>query len=144
MASQPDETGDDGKRQEIVSADDRQHEIAGELIELQRELIELQRERNELARDYLKLSQQEAQLDYDLSSKELDLEDEQNKRAYRLAKLIIGGFALVLFLLLYMVFYGSEAQADKAEKLLIGIILLLGGASLRDLIGRAQKRLINR
>ena len=144
MASQPDETGDDGKRQEIVSADDRQHEIAGERNELQRERNELQRERNELARDYLKLSQQETQLDYDLSSKELEIEDEQNKRAHRLVQLIVGGFALVLFLLLYMVFYGSEAQADKAEKLLIGIILLLGGASLRDLIGRVQKRLINR
>ena len=60
MASQSDETGDDGKRQEVVSADDRQSEIAGELIELQRE-------RNELARRYLELSQQEIQLDYDLS-----------------------------------------------------------------------------
>ena len=90
------------------------------------------------------LSQQEIQLDYDLSSKELEIENEQNKRAHRLVQLIVGGFALVLFLLLYMVFYGSEAQADKAEKLLIGIILLLGGASLRDLIGRVQKRLINR
>ena len=144
MASQPDETSDDGKRQEIVSADDRQREIAGERNELQRERNELQRERNELARRYLELSQQEIQLDYDLSSKELEIEDEQNKRAHRLVQLIVGGFALVLFLLLYMVFYGSEAQADKAEKLLIGIILLLGGASLRDLIGRAQKRLINR
>jgi hypothetical protein len=38
----------------------------------------------------------------------------------------------------------EEAQAGKAEKLLIGIILLLGGASLRDLMGRVQKRLINR
>ena len=137
MASQPDETGDDGKRQEVVSADDRQSEIAGELIELQRE-------RNELARGYLELSQQETQLDYDLAVKELEIEDEQNKRAHRLMWLIGGGFALVLFLLLYMVFYGSEAQADKAEKLLIGIILLLGGASLRDLIGKVQKRLINR
>ena len=137
MASQPDETGDDGKRQEVISADDRQSEIAGELIELQRE-------RNELARGYLELSQQETQLDYDLAVKELEIEDEQNKRVHRLMWLIGGGIALVLFLLLYMVFYGSEAQADKAEKLLIGIILLLGGASLRDLIGRVQKRLINR
>ena len=144
MVSQPDETGDDGKKQEVVSADDRQHEIAGELIELQRERNELQRERNELARSYLELSQQETQLDYDLAVKELEIEDEQNKRAHRLMWLIGGGFALVLFLLLYMVFYGSEAQAGKAEKLLIGIILLLGGASLRDLIGRVQKRLINR
>ena len=92
----------------------------------------------------LEIDREEAQLDYDLSSKELEIEDEQNKRAHRLVQLIVVGFALVLFLLLYMVFYGSEAQADKAEKLLIGIILLLGGASLRDLIGRVQKRLINR
>ena len=137
MASQPDENGDDGKRQEVVSADDRHPEIAGELIELQRE-------RNELARRYLELSQQEIQLDYDLSSKELEIEDEQNKRAYRLMKLIVGGFALVLFLLLYMVFYGSEAQAEKAEKILLVILILVSGASLRDLIGKALKRLINR
>ena len=66
----------------------------------------------------MEISQQETQLDYDLAVKELEIEDEQNKRAYRLVKLILGGFALVLFLLLYMVFYGSEAQTGKAEKIL--------------------------
>ena len=79
-----------------------------------------------------------------LSSKELEIEDEQNKRAYRLVKLIVSGFALVLFLLLYMVFYGSEAQTGKAEKILLVILILVSGAALRDLIGRVLKRLINR
>ena len=134
MASQPDETGDGGEAQEVIPVDDRQFA----------ELIAEQRERNAIVARALEIDREEAQLDYDLSSKELEIEDEQNKRSHRLVQLIVGGFALVLFLLLYMVFYGSEAQADKAEKLLIGIILLLGGASLRDLIGRAQKRLINR
>ena len=134
MASQPDETGDGGEAQEVIPVDDRQFA----------ELIAEQRERNAIVARALEIDREEAQLDYDLSSKELEIEDEQNKRAHRLVQLIVGGIALVLFLLLYMVFYGSEAQADKAEKLLIGIILLLGGASLRDLIGRVQKRLINR
>ena len=134
MASQPDETGDGGEAQEVVPVDDGQFA----------ELIAEQRERNAIVACALEISQQETQLDYDLAVKELEIEDEQNKRAYRLVKLIVVGFALVLFLLLYMVFYGSEAQAGKAEKLLIGIILLLGGFSLRDLIGRVQKRLINR
>ena len=134
MASQPDETGDRGEAQEVIPVDDRQFA----------ELIAEQRERNAIVARALEIDREEAQLDYDLSSKELEIEDEQNKRSHRLVQLIVGGFALVLFLLLYMVFYGSEAQAGKAEKLLIGIILLLGGASLRDLIGRVQKRLINR
>ena len=134
MAARPDETSDGGEAQEVVPVDDRQFA----------ELIAIQRERNELVARALDIDQQEIQLSYEYDSKELEIEDEQNKRAHRLVQLIIGGFALVLFLLLYMVFYGSEAQADKAEKLLIGIILLLGGASLRDLIGRVQKRLINR
>ena len=134
MASQPDETGDGGEAQEVIPVDDRQFA----------ELIAEQRERNAIVARALEIDREEAQLDYDLSSKELEIEDEQNKRAHRLVQLIVGGFALVLFLLLYMVFYGSEAQAGKAEKLLIGIILLLGGASLRDLMGRVQKRLINR
>ena len=134
MASQPDETGDGGEAQKVIPVDDRQFA----------ELIAEQRERNAIVARALEIDREEAQLDYDLSSKELEIEDEQNKRAHRLVQLIVGGFALVLFLLLYMVFYGSEAQAGKAEKLLIGIILLLGGASLRDLIGRVQKRLINR
>ena len=133
-ASQPDETGDGGEAQEVIPVDDRQFA----------ELIAEQRERNAIVARALEIDREEAQLDYDLSSKELEIEDEQNKRAHRLVQLIVVGFALVLFLLLYMVFYGSEAQAGKAEKLLIGIILLLGGASLRDLIGRVQKRLINR
>ena len=134
MATQPDETGDGDKEQEVVPVDDRQFA----------ELIAEQRERNAIVTRALEIDREEAQLDYDLAVKELEIENEQNKRAHRLVQLIVGGFALVLFLLLYMVFYGSEAQADKAEKLLIGIILLLGGASLRDLIGRVQKRLINR
>lgn len=134
MAAQPDETGDGGEAQEVVPVEDRQFA----------ELIAIQRERNELVARALDIDQQEIQLSYEYDSKELEIEDEQNKRAHRLVQLIVGGFALVLFLLLYMVFYGSEAQAGKAEKLLIGIILLLGGASLRDLIGRVQKRLINR
>ncbi len=134
MAAQPDETGDGGEAQEVVPVEDRKFA----------ELIAIQRERNELVARALDIDQQEIQLSYEYDSKELEIEDEQNKRAHRLVQLIVGGFALVLFLLLYMVFYGSEAQADKAEKLLIGIILLLGGASLRDLMGRVQKRLINR
>ena len=134
MAVQPDETGNGGEAEEVVPVDDRQFA----------ELIAEQRERNAIVARALEIDREEAQLDYDLAVKELEIEDEQNKRAHRLVQLIVVGFALVLFLLLYMVFYGSEAQADKAEKLLIGIILLLGGASLRDLIGRVQKRLINR
>ena len=134
MAARPDETGDGGEAQEVAPVEDRKFA----------ELIAIQRERNELVARALDIDQQEIQLSYEYDSKELEIEDEQNKRAHRLVQLIVGGFALVLFLLLYMVFYGSEAQAGKAEKLLIGIILLLGGASLRDLIGRVQKRLINR
>ncbi len=134
MAAQPDETGDGGEAQEVVPVEDRKFA----------ELIAIQRERNELVARALDIDQQEIQLSYEYDSKELEIEDEQNKRAHRLVQLIVVGFALVLFLLLYMVFYGSEAQAGKAEKLLIGIILLLGGASLRDLMGRVQKRLINR
>ena len=134
MASQPDETGDGGEAQEVVPVDDRQFA----------ELIAEQRERNAIVARALEISQQETQLDYDLAVKELEIEDEQNKRAYRLVKLILGGFALVLFLLLYMVFYGSEAQTGKAEKILLVILILVSGASLRDLIGRVLKRLINR
>ena len=134
MAAKPDETGDGGEAQEVVPVEDRKFA----------ELIAIQRERNDLVARALDIDQQEIQLSYEYDSKELEIEDEQNKRTHRLVQLIVGGFALVLFLLLYMVFYGSEAQAGKAEKLLIGIILLLGGASLRDLMGRVQKRLINR
>ncbi len=134
MASQPDETGDGGEAQEVVPVDDRQFA----------ELIAEQRERNAIVARALEISQQETQLDYDLAVKELEIEDEQNKRAYRLVKLIVSGFALVLFLLLYMVFYGSEAQTGKAEKILLVILILVSGASLRDLIGRVLKRLINR
>ena len=67
MASRPDVT--DSRRKEADSTDDRQYELAAELIELQRE-------RHELARRYL-------EIDYDLSSKEIEIEDEQNKRSYR-------------------------------------------------------------
>ena len=130
MVSQPDKTSDGDKRQEVVAADDRQYELAAELIELQRE-------RHELARRYL-------EIDYDLSSKEIEIEDEQNKRSYRLVRLIVGGFAAVLFLLVYMVFYGSEAQSDNAMKILSEGAKALGGAGFVFLIYSGLKRLINR
>ena len=51
MVSQPDKTGDSDKRQEVVVPDDRQYELAAELIELHRE-------RHELARRFLEIAQQ--------------------------------------------------------------------------------------
>ena len=144
MVSQPNQIDDGSKEQEGIAANKQQNELVAELIDLQRERNDLQRERNEIARRIVENDREQAQLHYDFLSKQLEVQEGQSKRGYRLVSLIGGGFALVLFLLLYMVFYGSEAQAGKAEKLLIGIILLLGGASLRDLIGRVQKRLINR
>ena len=101
MAAQPDETGDGGEAQEVVPVEDRKFA----------ELIAIQRERNELVARALDIDQQEIQLSYEYDSKELEIEDEQNKRAHRLVQLIVVGFALVLFLLLYMVFYGSEAPS---------------------------------
>ncbi|MXW79304.1 MAG: hypothetical protein F4Z57_10050 [Gemmatimonadetes bacterium] len=134
MAARPDETGDGGEAQEVVPVEDRQFA----------ELIAMQRERNELVARALDIDQQEIQLSYEYDSKELEVQDEQNKRAHGLVRIIVVGFGVVLLLLLYMVFYGSETQADKAEKLLLVMLILASGASLRDLIGRVLKRLINR
>ena len=134
MAAQSDETGDGGEAQEVVPVEDRQFA----------ELIAMQRERNELVARALDIDQQEIQLSYEYDSKELEVQDEQNKRAHGLVRIIVVGFGVVLLLLLYMVFYGSETQADKAEKLLLVMLILASGASLRDLIGRVLKRLINR
>ena len=137
MVSQSDKNSDGDKRQEVVAADDRQYELATELIELQRE-------RHDLARRYLEISQQETQLDYDLASKEIEIEDEQNKRSHRLVKLIVGGVGVVLLLLLYMMFFGSEAQVGKAEKILTEGAKALGGAGFIFLVYGGLKRLINR
>ena len=60
MAAQPDETGDGGEAQEVVSVDDRKFA----------ELIAIQRERNELVARALDIDQQEIQLSYDYDSKE--------------------------------------------------------------------------
>ena len=128
MVSQPNQIDDGSKEQEGIAANKQQNELVAELIDLQRERNDLQRERNEIARRIVENDREQAQLHYDFLSKQLEVQEGQSKRGYRLVSLIVGGFALVLFLLLYMVFYGSEAQADKAEKLLIGIILLLGGS----------------
>ena len=135
MASRPSKTN--SQRPEVVSADDRQYNLAAEIVAIQRE-------RNELAGRFLEVGQQENQRHYAFLSEQLKVQDEQNKRAHRLVKLIVGGFSVVFFLLLYMVFYGNEAQVGKAEKLLLVMLILASGASLRDLIGRVLKRLINR
>ena len=68
----------------------------------------------------------------------------KNKRGYQLARLIVGGFAAVLLLLLYMVFFGSEAQVGNAMKILSEGAKALGGAGVVFLVYSGLKRLINR
>ena len=132
MASRPDVT--DSRRKE---ADDRQYELVAEMVSVQREKIEL-------AVRILGVVQQENQRHYDLLFKQLEVQDEQNKRGYRLVWLIVGGFAAVLFLLVYMVFYGSEAQSDNAMKMLSEGAKALGGAGFIFLMYGGLKRFINR
>ena len=59
-------------------------------------------------------------------------------------RLIVGGFAAVLFLLVYMVFYGGEAQSDNAMKMLSEGAKALGGAGFIFLMYGGLKRFINR
>ncbi len=127
----------DSRRKEADSTDDRQYELAAEMVSVQRE-------KNELAGRLLEISRQEPQRHYDFLSKRPEVQDEQNKRSYRLVRLIVGGFAAVLFLLVYMVFYGSEAQSDNAMKMLSEGAKALGGAGFIFLMYGGLKRLINR
>ena len=141
MAPRPDETGGDGNEQEVIPVDERQF---AELIDVQRELIAEQRERNAIVARALEIGREEIQLKYDYDSKRLKAEDEQNKRGYRLAQLIVGSFVIVPFLLLIMVFYGSEAQSGNAMKILTEGAKALGGAGFIFLIYGGLKRLLNR
>ncbi len=133
MASRSGKT--DSERPEVVSADDRQ---------LVAEMASVQREKIELAGRFLEVSQQENQRHYGFLSRQLDVQDAQNKRGYQLARLIVVGFAAVLLLLLYMVFFGSEAQAGNAMKILSEGAKALGGAGVVFLVYSGLKRLINR
>ena len=99
MGARPDKT--DSQQPEVVSADDRQYELVAQIIAVQRE-------RNEIGVRALEVGQQELELRYEFLSKQLEVQEEQNKRGYRLVRLIVGGFAVVLFLLVYMVFYGAR------------------------------------
>jgi len=137
MVSQPDKTSDGDKQQEVVAADDRQYNLAADIVAIQRE-------RNDLAGRFLEIGQQENQRHYAFLSEQLKVQDEQNKRAHRLVKLIVGGVGFVLLLLLYMVFFGSEAQVGKAEKILTEGAKALGGAGFIFLVYGGLKRLINR
>ena len=92
----------------------------------------------------MEIGQQENQRHYAFLSEQLKVQEEQNKRSHRLARLIIGGVGLVLLLLLYMVFFGSEAQVGKAEKILTEGAKALGGAGFIFLVYGGLKRLISR
>ena len=133
MASQPSKT--DSERPEVVSADDRQ---------LVAEMASVQREKIELAGHILEVSQQENQRHYAFLTEQLKVQDEQNKRGYRLAWLIVGSLVIVPFLLLIMVFYGSEAQSGNAMKILTEGAKALGGAGVIFLMYGGLKRFINR
>ena len=127
----------DRQRPEVASADDRQYNLAADIVAIQRE-------RNDLAGRFLEIGQQENQRHYSFLSEQLKVQDERNKRAYRLVWLIVGGVGLVVLLLLYMVFFGSEAQGGKAEKILTEGAKALGGAGFIFLVWGGLKRLINR
>ena len=135
MAPQSDKV--DRQRPEVASADDRQYNLAADIVAIQRE-------RNDLAGRFLEIGQQENQRHYAFLSEQLKVQDEQNKRSHRLARLIVGGVGFVLLLLLYMVFFGSEAQVGKAEKILTEGAKALGGAGFIFLVWGGLKRLINR
>ena len=123
------------QRTEVVSADDRQ---------LIAEMASVQREKIELAGRFLEVGQQETQRHYDFLSKRLEVQAEQNKRGYRLAQFMVGGFSVVIFLLMYMIFFGSENQVGKAMKILAEGAKALGGAGVIFLVYGGLKRLINR
>lgn len=135
MTSRPNKT--DSQQPEVVSADDRQYKLATEIVAIQRE-------RNAITERALEITQQEIQLRYDFLTKQTEVQEEQNKRGYRLTGLIVGSFMTVLFLLTYMVFFGSEAQVGKAEKILTEGAKALGGAGFIFLVYGGLKRLINR
>lgn len=135
MTSRPNKT--DSQQPEVVSADDRQYELATEIVAIQRE-------RNAISERALEVTQQEIQLRYDFLAKQTEVQEAQNKRGYRLMWLIVGGFMAVLFLLIYMMFFGSEAQVGKAEKILTEGAKALGGAGFILLVYGGLKRLINR
>ncbi len=127
----------DRQRPEAIPTDDKQYNLAADIVAIQRE-------RNELAGRFLEIGQQENQRHYSFLSEQLKVQDEQNKRSHRLARLIIGGVGFVLLLLLYMVFFGSEAQVGKAEKILTEGAKALGGAGFIFLVWGGLKRLTNR
>lgn len=135
MTSRPNKT--DSQQPEVVSADDRQYELATQIVAERRD-------RNAISERALEVAQQEIQLNYDFLSKQTEVQDDQNKRSHRLLLLIVGGVGVVLFLLLYMVFFGSEAQVGKAEKILTEGAKALGGAGFIFLVYGGLKRLINR
>lgn len=135
MTSRPNKT--DSQQPEVVSADDRQYELATQIVAERRE-------RNAINERALEVAQQEIQLNDDFLSKQTEVQDEQNKRAHRLVRLIVGGVGFVLLLLLYMVFFGSEAQVGKAEKILTEGTKALGGAGFIFLVYGGLKRLISR
>ena len=135
MCSQSDEI--DGQQKTGVSEDDKRYELVAEMVSVQREKIEL-------AGRLLEVSQQENQRHYDFLSNQLGVQEAQNKRGYHLVWLIVGSFLAFLLLLMCMVFFGSEAQADNAMKILSEGAKALGGAGVVFLVYSGLKRLINR
>ena len=135
MTSRPNKT--DSQQPKVVSTDDRQYELATQIVAERRE-------RNAISERALEIAQQEIQLNYDFLAKQTEVQAEQNKRSHRLLLLIVGGVGFVVLLLLYMAFFGSEVQAGKAEKISTESVKALGGAFFIFLVWSGLKRLTNR
>ena len=101
-------------------------------------------ERHEIQIRTLEVAENRDRLEHDYAVRKLENEDRQDRRAYRLLIAGIAVMVLLLFVLLYMTFFGNQTQSAIALRILAIGGQAVGGGGFIFAVAYAINRLIRR
>ena len=146
MSALPNQTDpDNGNHENGPSSDGELEAYFRTLAEAMTDMAGQERQRmtiqREVAMRTLEVAENAEQLQYDLSVKQIEATDNQHRRRYGLARIvviIIGALALVSLAVMVgvvaMAFFGDEAQSQTALAMLGYAFAAVGGAGILFLI----------
>ena len=108
------------------------------------ETVSARSEQHEIQIRTLEVAENRDRLEHDYAVRKLENEDRQDRRAYRL---LIAGFvvvALLIFVLLYMTFFGNQTQSVVALRILAICGQAIGGGGFIFAVAYAINRLVRR
>lgn len=137
------ESGEDSGKEVVVQpGTEDQLPAAADFVQLQRDQIHLRLEENKTACLIIEHAKDSDQRQHDFQCKQLESDEQRNKRALKLIAAFGAFFALLTSFLFFMLFYGNDSQSSLAAALTSDVMKALGGGGLILLAVAAVRRLL--